>query len=122
VTNIVLNVLVLVVLVAVSWRVLRRLRPGPLWVTVLVLCTLTLVFDTLMIAADLYVYAPDKILGVYLWGAPLEDFAYAIAAAVGIPVLWTVLGRRGDRARRRDRGPGAPAGGPEGATGGKGSV
>ncbi|MBD5785261.1 lycopene cyclase domain-containing protein [Cellulosimicrobium terreum] len=102
-TNIVLNVLVLVLLLLVSWRVLRRLRPGPLWVTVLVLCVLTLVFDTLMIAADLYVYDPDKILGVYLWGAPLEDFAYAIAAAVGMPVLWTVLGRSGRR-RRGDAG------------------
>ena len=94
-TNIVLNVIVLVVLVVVSWRVLRRLRPGPLVWTAVVMCVLTLVFDTLMIAADLYVYDPDKILGVYLWGAPLEDFAYALAAAVGRPVLWTVLGARG---------------------------
>jgi lycopene cyclase domain-containing protein len=93
-TNIVLNVIVLAVLVAVSWPVLRRLRSVPILVTVLILCVLTAVFDTLMIAADLYVFDPDKILGVYVWGAPLEDFAYAIAAAVGMPVLWTVLGRR----------------------------
>ena len=98
-TNIVLNVIVLVVLVVVSWRVLRRLRPGPLVWTAVVMCVLTLVFDTLMIAADLYVYDPDKILGVYLWGAPLEDFAYALAAALAMPVLWTALGARGrDRA------------------------
>ena len=58
------------------------------------LCLLTAVFDTIMIGADLYVYSPEKILGIYVWGAPLEDFAYAIAAAIGIPVLWTVLGRR----------------------------
>ena len=101
-TNIVLNALVLVALVGVSWRVLRRLRPGPLVLTVLALCVLTLVFDTLMIAADLYVYDPDKILGVRLWGAPLEDFAYAVAAALGVPVLWTVLGRR-TAARRGER-------------------
>jgi lycopene cyclase domain-containing protein len=94
VTNIVLNVIVLVVLTAVSWRVLRRLRPGPLVGGALVLCLLTMVFDTLMIAADLYVFDEDKILGVYLWGAPLEDFAYAIAAALAMPVLWTVLERR----------------------------
>lgn len=94
-TNIVLNVLVLAVLAAVSWRVLRRLRPWPLAGTVLVLVLLTMVFDTLMIRVGLYVYAADKILGVYVWGAPLEDFAYSIAAALGIPVLWTVLGRRG---------------------------
>jgi lycopene cyclase domain-containing protein len=99
VTNIVLNVIVLAALVVVSWRVLRRLRPGPLVWTAVVMCVLTLVFDTLMIAADLYVYDPDKILGVYLWGAPLEDFAYALAAALAMPVLWTALGARGrDRA------------------------
>ncbi len=94
-TNLVLNVIVLTALVAVSWRVLRRLPPRPLVVTAVVLCVLTLVFDTLMIAADLYVYDPGKILGVYLWGAPLEDFAYALAAALAMPVLWTALGTRG---------------------------
>lgn len=93
-TNIVLNVAVLVVLLAVSWPVLRRLRGWPVVWTVVHLCVLTAVFDTLMIAADLYVFDPSKILGVYIVGAPLEDFAYAIAAAVGMPVLWTVLGRR----------------------------
>lgn len=103
-TNIVLNAIVLALLVVVSWRVLRRLRPGPLVWTAVVLCVLTLVFDTLMIAADLYVFDPGKILGVYLWGAPLEDFAYALAAALGMPVLWTVLGDRG-RARAAGGGP-----------------
>ena len=93
-TNIVLNVVVLAVLGAVSFPVLRRMRAIPLVATVVLLCALTMVFDTLMISADLYVFDPDKILGVYLWGAPLEDFAYAIAAAVGMPVLWVVLGRR----------------------------
>ena len=93
-TNIVLNVIVLAVLVAVSFPVLRRMRAIPLVATAVLLCVLTAVFDTLMIAADLYVFDPDKILGVYIWGAPLEDFAYALAAAIGMPVLWVVLGRR----------------------------
>ena len=93
-TNAVLNLLVLAVLVAVSWPVLRRLRVAPVVGTVVALCLLTAVFDTAMIAADLYVYFADKILGVYVWDAPIEDFAYAIAAALGMPVLWTVLGRK----------------------------
>lgn len=99
-TNIVLNVLVLLVLGAVSWRVLRRMRVGALVWTALHLCLLTMVFDTVMIAADLYVFDEGKILGVYVWGAPLEDFAYAIAAALAVPVLWTVLE---DRDARRAR-------------------
>ena len=93
-TNIVLNVIVLAVLGAVSWRVLRGMRGMPLVWTALHLCVLTAVFDTIMIDVGLYVFDPDKILGRYIWGAPLEDFAYAIAAGVGIPVLWVVLGRR----------------------------
>ncbi|QZN85203.1 lycopene cyclase domain-containing protein [Cellulomonas sp. C5510] len=107
-TNIVLNVLVLLTLAAVSWRVLRRMRTGALVWTALHLCLLTMVFDTVMIAADLYVFDEDKILGVYLWGAPLEDFAYAIAAALAMPVLWTVL--EGREARRVGAGPTAAPG------------
>ncbi|WP_028045257.1 lycopene cyclase domain-containing protein [Cellulomonas sp. URHE0023] len=105
-TNAALNLLVLAVLVGVSWPVLRRLRGGPVTGTVVVLCLLTAVFDTAMIAADLYVYDADKILGVYVWGAPIEDFAYAVAAALGMPVLWTVLGGRPSRGE-------APGGGGE---------
>ena len=96
-TNVVLNVLVLAVLGAVCFPVLRRMRRMPLVWTVVTLCVLTAVFDTLMIDAGLYVFDPDKILGVYILGAPLEDFAYAIAAAIGMPVLWVALGRRKNR-------------------------
>jgi len=99
-TNIVLNVIVLAVLGALSWRVLRGMRGMPLVWTVLHLCVLTAVFDTIMIDVGLYVFDPDKILGLYIWGAPLEDFAYAIAAAIGMPVLWVALGRRTTRQDR----------------------
>lgn len=93
-TNALLNVSVLVVLGVVVAPVLRRLRPGPLVGGALLLVVLTVVFDTLMIAADLYVFDPDRILGVYVWGAPVEDFAYALAASAVMPALWTWLGRR----------------------------
>lgn len=111
-TNIVLNVLVLAVLGAVSWPVLRRLRAWPLVAAALFVCLLTVVFDTLMIDVGLYVFDPDKILGVHVWGAPLEDFAYAVAAAVLVPVLWTVLGR--SRRTSRPDAPVVPAAGSEG--------
>ena len=111
-TNALLNIGVLVVLVVVVGPVLRRLRPGPLVWTALLMAALTTVFDTLMIAADLYVFDPDRILGVYVWGAPVEDFAYALAAVMVMPALWTWLGRRrtaagspgrGSAVGRRDR-------------------
>ncbi len=96
-TNLTLNIAVLVVLVAVSGSALRRLRAWPIVGTIGHLCILTLVFDSLMIRAGLYVYDPAKIVGVYLWGAPVEDFAYAVAAGIAMPVLWTLLGLRGER-------------------------
>jgi lycopene cyclase domain-containing protein len=98
VTNALMNAGVLVVLGVVVAPVLRRLRPGPLVWGALLLVALTIVFDTLMIAADLYVFDPDLILGLYVWGAPVEDFAYALAASMLMPALWTWLGRR-DAAR-----------------------
>lgn len=101
-TNIVLNVLVLAVLTCVSWRVLRRMRGWALVWAAVHLCVLTAVFDTIMIDVGLYVFDPDKILGFSVAGAPLEDFAYAIAAAVFVPVLWTVLGRSSRTSSRRD--------------------
>ena len=105
-TNAVLNAGVLVVLAALVVPVLRRLRPGPLVWGALVIAALTTVFDTLMIAADLYVFDPDLILGVYVWGAPIEDFAYALAASMLMPALWTWLGRRASA--RGGRGSGGP--------------
>jgi lycopene cyclase domain-containing protein len=100
VTNALLNVTVLVVLGAVVAPVLRRLRPGPLVWGAVLMVALTVVFDTLMIAADLYVFDPDRILGVYVWGAPVEDFGYALAASALMPALWTWLGRRRDGGSR----------------------
>lgn len=116
-TNLVLNILVLVVLIGVCAPVLRTLRTWPVVSTALLLAILTLIFDSLMIGADLYVYHPDKITGLYLWDAPIEDLAYPIAAAVAMPTLWTALERR--RARRGgDRG----AAGPDGGAGDAGTV
>jgi lycopene cyclase domain-containing protein len=101
VTNAILNAGVLVVLLAVSAPVLRRLRGWAVLATVLLLCVLTVVFDTIMIDVGLYEFDPAKILGLHVWGAPVEDFAYAVAAAVGMPVLWTVLSRRRERRTAR---------------------
>ncbi len=114
-TNALMNAGVLLVLGAVVVPVLRRVRPAPLVWAALLLVALTIVFDTLMIAADLYVFDPDLILGVYLWGAPVEDLAYALAASMLLPALWTWLGRRD--AARSARAGGEPAAAPGAAAG-----
>ncbi|NJC24500.1 lycopene cyclase domain-containing protein [Arthrobacter pigmenti] len=59
-----------------------------------VVLVLTAVFDSLMIAAGLFSYAPELISGVFVGLAPLEDFAYPVAAVLLLPSLWILLGER----------------------------
>ena len=64
-----------------------------------VVLVLTAVFDNIMIAAGLFSYAPGLISGVTVGLAPLEDFAYPVAAVLLLPSLWILLGER--RRKRR---------------------
>lgn len=65
--------------------------------TALVIGALTAVFDSAMIAAGLFTYAEEHLLGPRIGLAPVEDFAYPLAAAALLPALWTALGRRDRR-------------------------
>lgn len=58
------------------------------WITLASLLLLTLIFDNLAIALGFFSYAPDRILGIYIGLAPIEDFFYAIMACLLIPPLW----------------------------------
>lgn len=57
---------------------------------------LTVVFDNTMIALGLFSYNAEHISGAFIGLAPVEDFAYAIAAVTLLPALWHLLGRRTD--------------------------
>ena len=59
-----------------------------------VLLLMTALFDNVMIGIGLVGYDPELISGAFIGIAPLEDFAYAIAAAVLLPSLWVLLERR----------------------------
>ena len=100
-----LNVAVLVpvgLLVAVAVRRLPA-RHRPRWAAVGVafaaLVVLTAVFDNVLIGAGLIAYAEEHRSGIEIGRAPLEDFAYPLASAVALPVLWHVLAWRADRRR-----------------------
>lgn len=68
--------------------VLRALGPAAV-----VLLVLTAVFDNVMITAGLFGYNPARISGAFLGRAPLEDFAYPLAALLLLPGLWLLLER-----------------------------
>lgn len=58
--------------------------------TAAVLVVLTVVFDSLMIAADLFRYGDDALLGATVWLTPVEDLAWPVVAALLLPSLWAL--------------------------------
>ena len=59
-----------------------------------VLIIMTAVFDNVIIGVGLVDYDPARFAGVRLGLAPIEDFAYTIAAMFLLPALWRLLERR----------------------------
>lgn len=59
-----------------------------------ILLLVTAVFDNVMISVGLIAYNPALISGVFIGVAPLEDFAYALVAGVGLPAVWALIGQR----------------------------
>lgn len=94
-----LNAVFLAVVAAVALAAVLSKR-APRWASVgLVLgvvLLMTAVFDNVMIGVGLVGYSAEKISGAFIGIAPLEDFAYAIAAVVLLPSLWTLIGGRRD--------------------------
>ncbi len=83
-------VTVLVTLASIRRPRFRQRMISSAW-TALVLVALTLVFDNLMIAVDLFSYPQEHLSGLKLGLAPLEDFAYPLCAAFLLPALYTLF-------------------------------
>ena len=93
-----LNAIFLAVVLVAVILARRRLGWPALGITLAVLLVMTAVFDNVMIGIGLVAYNGALISGAFIGIAPLEDFAYAIAAAVGLPSLWVLLGRKPEHA------------------------
>jgi|tagenome__1003787_1003787.scaffolds.fasta_scaffold20589849_2 lycopene cyclase domain-containing protein len=95
-TYAVLAVGVLVPVAALSLVVLVRagravLLPALGAVAVLVLATA--VFDSVIVGTGIVGYHQERILGLRIGTAPVEDFAYPLAAGLALPALWYLLTR-----------------------------
>ena len=91
-----LNAVFLAVILVLGLAAARRLPWAAVGLTAAVVLVVTAVFDNLMISVGLVAYNEQLTSGAFIGVAPLEDFAYAIAAIVGLPSLWVLLGRRRD--------------------------
>jgi len=97
-----LNAVFLAIVAVVAILAVAMRRP-PRWISVLitvgVVIIATAIFDNVMIGIGLVGYNRADISGVFIGIAPIEDFAYAVAAAVLLPSVWSLLDRRAERAR-----------------------
>lgn len=103
-----LNLIMVVIVAVVAGAFAYRARVGRRWwlqvaVAWVVLTVLTIVFDSLMIAADLFRFDEEKLTGVTLWLAPVEDLAWPLAAALLLPAVWAWLGVSQRTATRHER-------------------
>lgn len=57
--------------------------------TIIIMVILTAIFDPLIIKYGIVDYNRQYTIGINLFNAPIEDFFYAIAAGLLIPVLWS---------------------------------
>ena len=96
----------LAVAAAVAFAAARALPPAERrrrWIATaaaaVVLLVLTAVFDSVMIAAGLFGYADGTRLGPVIGLAPIEDFAYPVAAVLLVPAVWTLARRPAARDR-----------------------
>ncbi|MGV8876841.1 MAG: lycopene cyclase domain-containing protein [Rhodoglobus sp.] len=92
-----LNAVFLVIVAALAVAVIasgRAVRWRAVAITAGILLVLTAIFDNIMISVGLVGYNANVISGAFIGVAPLEDFAYTIAAVVGLPCLWMLLAKR----------------------------
>lgn len=103
------NLAVLAGCAVVAVVCLRRLDPAvrrrtvaAAGIALAVSCVFTAVFDSLIIGAGIVGYDVSQLVGWFVGLAPVEDFAYTIAAAVVLPALWVLWRRPGARGGSRD--------------------
>ena len=92
-TYIVLNIIVLMTILALTWRTASQV-PKKLLVTLLsLLLLLTAIFDSLIIGSGIVAYDSGRILGLKIGLAPVEDFFYSVAAVLVVIYIWKKKGQ-----------------------------
>jgi lycopene cyclase domain-containing protein len=94
-TYLLLNLVFIAVVCGVIAIVMKPRRVSrAIIITLAVLLVLTMVFDNLIVGLSIVDYNPDKILGIRIGFAPIEDFMYAILAVILVPAVWIKLGAK----------------------------
>ena len=89
----VLNLVFLVLALCALLLVPKNRWPAYL-VGMIPMIIITAIFDNLIIASKVVAYDTSKISGLTIGLAPIEDFAYTIAAVLIVPSVWSALLKR----------------------------
>ncbi len=73
----------------------------PRGITFAVLLVFTAVFDNIIILMGLVAYDTTKLSGIFIGVAPIEDFAYTLAAVAVLPAIWDLMASGVTIANRR---------------------
>lgn len=92
-TYVVLNLIVMGLVFAIARVHLGKLSRAVV-ATMVVLLLLTAVFDNAIVGLSIVDYDPQKILGLRVGFAPIEDFMYALLAAIIVPTIWHKFGEK----------------------------
>ncbi|MEO6110016.1 MAG: lycopene cyclase domain-containing protein [Candidatus Saccharimonadales bacterium] len=90
-TYLILNILFLATLIFFIPNTFKK-PTKQWWILLAAVLLLTAVFDPIIIALHIVAYDPTNILGIYWFGAPIEDFFYALYAVLLIPLAWQKIG------------------------------
>ena len=92
------------VFMATLLLVMRKYLPASSrrwWLTLLILLVMTAVFDNVIIGLDIVSYDADKILNLFVYRAPVEDFFYAALAVYMVPALWNYFDNKNVTSERK---------------------
>jgi lycopene cyclase domain-containing protein len=72
----------------------RWLSVKPLTYAAILMFTLTAIFDNVIIGTGIVAYDDDLLLGIKIFYAPIEDFAYTAVALVLVPSLFNLFRKK----------------------------
>jgi lycopene cyclase domain-containing protein len=87
-TYLLLNVTVMALVAIYAFLMRHWWVTRPLVRTAVVMLTLTAIFDNVIIGTGIVAYDAEKISGIKIGVAPIEDFAYTVLAIVLVPSLF----------------------------------
>lgn len=89
-----LTIIVLAIFAIYAVLIRRWLSLRPLSYAAVLMFTLTAIFDNVIIGTGIVAYDEEKLLGIKILYAPIEDFAYTAVALVLIPSLFNFFRTR----------------------------